>query len=329
MALRTRPDHQPATDPDKGMTTVNRPGASTIWAVALPRIGRALLAAAIPLAGVLLPGTPAAAAPDTSLTWSVRPTPTEKSPQRPNFAHDLAPGQRIEDSIRVRNFGNKPLPLTIYSSDALNTSSGALDLLPAATPPSDVGKWIVLGKAAIEVPANGHVDVPFTMVVPSAAEPGDHTGGIVTSYRAPGTDDKGRAVIIDRRLGTRMYVRVAGALRPELTVSEVRTEYKGNTNPLEPGDVRVSYTVTNTGNVRIGAEQTIVVPGGLGLPGIEATLDPMPELLPGNSLDYSMLVPGIWPTFRTTATVELRPTPSRQGEELDPAVPDSLGSAAD
>lgn len=228
----------------------------------------------------------------------------------------------------MRNFGNKALPLTIYSSDALNTSSGALDLLPAGTPPTDVGKWIVLGKAAIEVPANGHVDVPFTMVVPSAAEPGDHTGGIVTSYRSPGTDDKGRAVVIDRRLGTRMYVRVAGALRPELTVSDVRTEYQGNTNPLEPGDVRVSYTVTNTGNVRIGAEQSILVPGGLGLPGREALLDPMPELLPDNSLDFSFVVSGVWPTFRTTATIELRPAATRQGEELAADVPVASASAA-
>ena len=69
--------------------------------------------------------------PDTSLTWSVSPTPKEDDPQRPNFNYDAKEGDTINDSIRVQNYGTKPLPLRVYASDALNSDSGSLDLLHA------------------------------------------------------------------------------------------------------------------------------------------------------------------------------------------------------
>ncbi|MDQ7908050.1 DUF916 domain-containing protein [Phytohabitans sp. ZYX-F-186] len=304
----------------------------------LSRPATALAALAVALLGAasLTPATPAAAAPpvrqapneDSTLTWSVRPTPTKDQPERPNFSYDLVPGQRIEDSVRVRNLGDKPLTLTVYASDALTTSTGALDLLPAGKPPTDVGKWIVLDTAAIEVPPKKFVDVPFTMVVPADTESGDHTGGIVTSYRSPGVDDKGRAVVVDRRLGTRMYTRIGGELRPQLEISDLTIGYSGTANPLEPGDVHVTYTVTNTGNVRLSAEQLLVVPGRLGFPGREAVLDQMPELLPANSLTFSADITDVWPTFRSAVTVELRPVPTRDGDAFDPQTPQATASAA-
>lgn len=300
------------------------------------RLWRALLAVALAGAGGLVSAQPAAAtvpvhrqAPgDETLTWSVRPTPAKANPERPNFTYDLVPGQRIEDSIRVRNFGDKPLTLTVYASDALTTSSGVLDLLPAGREPTDVGKWIVLDTSAIEVPPKKFVDVPFTMVVPAGTESGDHTGGIVTSYRSPGIDDQGRAVVVDRRLGTRVYTRVGGALQPKLEISNVEISYTGTSNPLTPGDVRVTYTVTNTGNVRLGAEQLLVVPGRLGFPGREAVLEQMPELLPSNSLTFSADISDVWPTFRSAVKVELRPVPTRDGDVFDPSAPQATASAA-
>jgi len=265
---------------------------------------------------------------DSTLTWSVRPTPTEEEPERPNFAYDLDPGARVEDSLRVRNFGTEPLSLAVYASDALTTSTGALDLLPAGEAPTGVGAWIVLDTAAIEVPPQDFVDVPFTIVVPAGAESGDHTGGVVTSFRSPGLDASGQAVVVDRRLGSRVQVRVGGELRPELSVTEIAVSFTGTANPLETGDLRVTYTVANTGNVRLGAQQRLVVPGRLGLPGRELILEPMPELLPDNSLRFSVDVPAVWPTFRTTATVELRPVPTRAGDVFDPAPLLAAGSTA-
>lgn len=263
---------------------------------------------------------------DSTLTWSVRPAPTASEPERSNFSYDADPGATVRDSIRVRNYGAEPLPLAIYASDAMTTSSGALDLLPAGEQPTDVGAWTVLDAANIEVPPLGFVDVPFTMVVPVDAESGDHTGGIVTSYRAPGTDDEGEPVVLDRRLGSRMYVRVGGELRPQLEVSDLMVTWSGTPNPLGTGTLHVGYTVTNTGNVRLGADQVVVVGGRFGLPGREVTLEPMGELLPSSSLDFSVDVPDVWPTFRTTTRVELDLVPTREGDEFDADTPRAAAS---
>ncbi|GAB7042904.1 MULTISPECIES: WxL protein peptidoglycan domain-containing protein [Catenuloplanes] len=281
----------------------------------------------------VLPGASSGALPavapgdGATLTWSVRPTPSPERPDRPNFAWDLEPGQRIEDSIRVRNLGTEPLPLVIYASDAFTTSSGAIDLLRAGTAPTGVGAWTALGTAEITVPAEGFVDVPFVLAVPAGAEAGDHTGGIVTSYRAPGTDGEGRAVVVDRRLGSRMYVRVGGELHPRLDVTGVDVTYRGAPEPWTAGDATVTYTVTNRGNVRLGAEQVIMTAGPFGLLGRQTVPAPMPELLPGNSLTHAIEVAGVWPLLRTTAEVRVRPVPTRQYDVFAPDTPLATGTA--
>lgn len=311
-------------------SAIARPADPRRW-----RTGRVLVAAVLVLGWLAPAAAPAAAMSpvravaqeDSTLTWSVRPTPTEEEPERPHFSYDVDPGQRIEDSLRVRNFDEEPLSLSVYASDALTTSSGALDLLPAGEQPTGVGAWIVPDVAAVEVPPQDHVDVPFTMVVPGNTESGDHTGGIVTSFRAPGTDAEGRAVVVDRRLGSRVHVRVGGELHPRLEVTDLTVEYAGTANPLGTGDLRVTYTVTNTGNVRLAATQLVSVPGRLGLPGREATLDPMPELLPSHSLTFSADIPDVWPTVRTAATVAVRPVPTRDDDEFGPDTP-SAGATA-
>src|SRR5690606_17067123 len=136
-----------------------------------------------------------------TLTWSVRPVPTTDEPDRPNFAFTVEPGTTLHDVIRVTNYADQPLQLDVYASDAVMTASGSLDLLPAGEQPRDLGAWIAFDAGAIVVPAGGSVDVPFTITVPPDAEPGDHAGGVVTSFRSPGADDSGRPVLLDRRLG--------------------------------------------------------------------------------------------------------------------------------
>lgn len=251
---------------------------------------------------------------DGELTWSVQPTPTAEQPERPNFGYDLRPGDRITDSIRVQNFGPDPLPLVVYASDGRTTETGVLDLLPAGEEPVDLGSWVTMAPSVV-VPGGGVVDVPFTLVVPDDAEAGDHTGGIVTSVQSASSVD-GEPVLLDRRLGSRVHVRVDGPLRPELTVSDLDVSYSGGANPFAGGRVEIAYTVTNTGNVRLGARPTVRIDGVAGIGGRALALEPMGELLPGSSLDFTLSAEGIWPTVRTEVAVELEPVATRDGDEL-------------
>ncbi len=152
------------------------------------------------------------------------------------------------------------------------------------------------------------------MTVPGNAESGDHTGGIVTSFVAPGAAEDGKPVVLDRRLGSRVQVRIDGELRPKLEITEVKTAFDGTLNPVGKSSMDLTYTVTNTGNVRMAAEQVVGTKGPLGLAGRKATLDRMPELLPGNSLTLSAKVPGVYPTIHTSASLRLHPVATRAGD---------------
>jgi hypothetical protein len=271
--------------------------------------------------------TPAPAPATDTLTWSVKPTPSEAQPDRPNFQLDLDPGASIRDSIRVRNFGPTPIALDVYASDAHTTESGALDLLPASEKPVDLGSWIAVDTPRIEVAPGGTVDVPFTLTVPENAESGDHSAGIVTSFRAPGQSE-GQAVTVDRRLGNRVQVRVGGALIPRLEVRDVEVKWNGSLNPAGSGSADVSWTVSNSGNVRLGAEQTIDFGGLLGLTGKAVAADDMAELLPGSTRTFTAHVDGLWPGVRTAAEVELQPVLVREGDTFDGTIPVASASAA-
>jgi hypothetical protein len=271
-------------------------------------------------------------------SWSVRPTPTDAEPDRSSFFFDAAPGETVQDSFRVRNLGERELPLRIYATDAKNTPTGSLVLLSAAESPTDIGTWITFDRTKnVELEAAGatvtirplaFVDLPFTLKVPASAEPGDHTGGILSSFLAPGSDANGQAVTLDRRLASRVALRVDGPLAPGLTISDLSTSYGGALNPAGRGSTDISYRVTNDGNVRLSATQIAKASGPLGLGARTATLQPIPELLPGNSIIVTSTLSGVWPTVRTSTKVVLRPISTRPGDEF-PALSAAEASAGD
>lgn len=57
-------------------------------------------------------------------------------------------------------------------------------------------------------------------------------------------------IYLDQRIGARVHIRLAGDVRPELTVTQVAADYAGSLNPFSRGTAVVTYRVTNTGNVR-------------------------------------------------------------------------------
>ncbi|WP_232519835.1 DUF916 domain-containing protein [Actinosynnema pretiosum] len=149
----------------------------------------------------------------------------------------------------------------MYAADAFTTSPGQLDLLPAGTPSERVGTWVSFGQGEVTVQAGQTVPVPFTVSVPTTAIPGDHSGGVVTSL---GVADASSGITVDRRLGSRVHVRVGGALAPSLEVRDLTVDCAGSANPVGAGSAKVSYTVVNTDNTRLTATQSVRVEGPFG-----------------------------------------------------------------
>lgn len=264
----------------------------------------ALVAAAAAVAAVL---TPAAAhaepVDDGNRAWSLRPgTPDGKPDKRTHYTLQGTPGAAVEEKVLVTNSSKVPASFVIYGTDAFNTSTGAFDLLPAAQKPTDIGSWMQFQAPSVTIDAGATVAVPFKVVVPANATPGDHAGGVVVSL-ATGTDVK-----VDTRVAVRLYLRIAGLLRPTLAAQKVEAEYAGVGNPFGSGRVTVSYTAENTGNIRLQSHAKLVVKSALtGITLAEKKLPDLPELLPGQRVPHTADIDGVFPAGPLTVRVELEP----------------------
>jgi hypothetical protein len=238
----------------------------------------------------LLPAAPAAAAP-ASVTWTVQPATAAGPDGRRWIERTLDPGQRVTEHLAVRNLGDATAVFTLKAADGYLTDKGRFNMLPSDRKSVDGGTWIAV-PPTVTVPAGQTAVVPFTIDVPAEVTPGDHTAGIAASIAgARGT------VQVESRVGFRLLLRASGTLRPELAAGNVRTAYERSWNPLRAGRLRVSYTATNTGNVRVDARARVNgVTTGLG------------ELLPGGSRAAETRVDGVWGLGLVRTTVELQPT---------------------
>lgn len=284
----------------------------------------ALIVAAV-LLGLLPAAGPATAqpAPPASdldqITFGIRPASKTAPDNRGRFAYGATPGAIVKDFVAVSNVSLTPLTLRVYAGDAFNTQEGGLDLYPAGQQSTDVGAWTKPDTTTVNVRARSVVIVPFTLTVPADATPGDHTGGIVASLVTERTDATGSKVRVDQRVGARIYLRVAGELRPGLAVEGMTGDYRDNWNPFGHGGATVTFTVRNTGNVRLSGTQKVAVhtPWGSSVDA-EAPAD-VPELLPGNEMRMTAEVAAVLPAGWLTAHVDLDPATGQDDPNLEVA----------
>jgi hypothetical protein len=218
----------------------------------------------------------------------------------------LAKGASVRDSVTLWNYGDTDLLFKIYAKDAFNTAEGGFDLLTATQPSTDVGGWVALEQSTVRVPARSGLPVPFTLTVPPNATPGDHAAGLVASLATSGAPDAERNVLVDHRVGSRLYLRVPGVLNPSLTIDEVEATYRHVVNPVGSGELDVTFTVTNAGNIRLKGSQKVTLSGPFGRTLQERALDDLPELLPGTSVRRTERF-SVAPLVRISADVTITP----------------------
>lgn len=272
----------------------------------LPRLASALVIALT--AGLLATAAPSQvwAADEVDGIAGAPATETGPDSSRSRLSYQLDPGQQVQDRYYVRNTGTTAQDVTVYATDAFTSDEGAYSLLETTATPTDVGSWVGFDGGDTELtftlePAETRI-IPFTLTAPADARPGDHAGGIVVSaLSATGQ------VQLERRVGTRVYARVKGDLQAVLSISSISSTYASGLNPFA-GETTINYTVTNSGNVSLGADAVASVRGIFGIPVSGNEAFEVPELLPGDTRTITAVVPGVGQWIFLTPTIELAAT---------------------
>ncbi|MGW4649370.1 hypothetical protein [Kitasatospora sp. NPDC004289] len=265
---------------------------------------------------------PAQGAPPVAQTFGIQPSSADAPDTRGTFGYAATPGALVKDHVALWNYSDQPLTVRLYPADAFNTDSGGYDVLPDGRKSTQAGSWLRTAADSVTLAPRSRQIVPFTLVVPADATPGDHPAGIVAALRAESKDAQGNAVTVDQRVGARVNIRVAGDLRAELKVEDAKAVYHPSANPLDSGRTTVSYTVRNTGNVRLGGKQAVRVTNLFGSIATGHTPPDLQELLPGNSVTYRFDVSGVYPTLWGTAGITVDPLPV--GGDKDPKLISSV-----
>lgn len=280
------------------------------FAVRTARILVAVLAA-VAVMGLALP--PQAHADDT-VGVAIAPATKNVRDSRTRYSLQVKPGQKVEDQTIVANAGTKELTITMRAADAYNTDAGEFALQESATAPTGAGSWVTFAGGAKTqqitlAPGKAQV-LNFTVTVPANAKPGDHAGAVLASWTVPNGD-----IQVERRIASRLYVRVAGALQPVLTASNFTASYAPSLNPLD-GTVALSTVITNSGNVALAGTVDVLVKAWWGGKlGATQTVQ-MDEILPGNSRTVRLLITGVPATLVVVPKLTLRS--SIGGDAQDP-----------
>jgi hypothetical protein len=245
-----------------------------------------------------------------TITWSEIPSSATEPDSRSKFTYtNIKPGSTIFDHVAVINRSSFSVAFNVYATDATGTTqAGALTLMPATEKPRDIGSWVVFRngarRVAIIIDGGKGVILAFKIAVPRNATPGDHTGGMIASVGFQRTNSKGQVVREDQRIAVPLELRVTGRLRAGLQVQSISTGFHSPINPFATGSATVSYTVVNTGNVRLSGRQIVSVTGPFGSSSKLKAMN-LPVVLPGDSIRYTTQAGGLYPLGPMTAHVSV------------------------
>ena len=255
-------------------------------------------------------GTGAAKPP--TVTFGIGPSNGKQLDGRPYFSYAASPGAVINDHFALVNISNQTLNLLVYGAAALTNADGSLGYEPDGAKQTGAGAWLrtplVNGQPLFSIPGRKTVILPFQLTIPRNATPGDHTAGIAVGLLANVVGKNTKNFKFEQRVVAKVYVRVSGTAVAKLEVTNVHASYSGTPNPFGSGDAKVTYTVRNSGNVDLSAQQRVTVSGLFGDDGtLDQPLAQLPDLVPGSSTTFTVGLHDVLPEVHLNAKVSVTP----------------------
>ncbi|WP_421742193.1 hypothetical protein [Cellulomonas sp.] len=311
----------------------------------MSRPARGVVGVLVALATATLLATPASSAPRSTasegdapqpaagasaepglVTFGIAPSGIDRPDDRPFLQYTVGPGTVFHDNVAVINLDDAPLALDVYAGDVGTGRGGGLVVPGRAAAPTGPGAWVSMTASQVDVPPQstatgvGFTVVPFTVSVPRDAEPGDHVGAIIVALTAKGEASADLpAVDLEQRVAARLYITVDGDLAPGLVITQLGATYDAG-SLVGAGSVTASYTVANTGNVRMAVEPRVRVSGPFGLLARTAVAPRIDELLPGSKVGQTVSVEGVWPLVRLSTTASATGLAPAAASGADPGV---------
>ena len=92
---------------------------------------------------------------DTTRTIGVGPSTADgRLDGRPGFVFVGRPGTVVRDQVGLVNYTDNPVSVSLYSTDAFTSTTGAFDVLPGADKPQELGKSYT---ASSQDPCSHHI----------------------------------------------------------------------------------------------------------------------------------------------------------------------------
>jgi hypothetical protein len=236
--------------------------------------------------------------------FSFGPRPVGDGQARDYFVYELARGDSIRDDVRLQNPTDRPLTFRIYTRDAGSAADGiGFAVGRREDLPVDAGGWFELPADAAEytLPPQTAADIPFTLTIPADAGPGDHAAGVVAELVNDPSAADGDVEVINR-IAARVYIRVAGELRPDMTVSSLTLDYPNSV--LNTGaTATITYSISNVGNVRLSPQVEVVLTDIFGRTVARPALRNFSDILPRGTVQVTEVIEDVFPGGRLTAKV--------------------------
>lgn len=164
--------------------------------------------------------------------------------QPPASRVDASPGETINGVLTIDNPSSADLDVSLSLSDWFFGATGGIEYLPSGSTSESAAPWLTYEPATTTVPAEGSVDVRYTIDVPEDASAGSHWVVVFAEASAVGSVDAASVATMRVRTGHAMYVDVQGG-------DAVLDGTVGGVFPVPPSSPRspVSFDVqyVNTG----------------------------------------------------------------------------------
>jgi len=285
--------------------------AGLVTATAAPVLAAPLAAPSVARAG-RISGTLLSAAGAPRAFFGLGPASKTKIDGRPFFNWTATPGARLDDHVAIVNFGTRPVTLRVFVTNAVSTARGGTGFAPRGQARGGPAAWVTIhfphNSPIVHLAPRSKVILSVTLAIPKNAPPGDHVGAIVAALTSVIQSKHHARVHFVQQVADRIVTRVAGKLRPRLSVLRLRVISPGSVSGVATGSAALAFTVQNTGNELLGGKVTVSVSGLLGSTEARTDVVTVPVLLPGGSDSATVQVPGVYAEFLMTGKVSIVPT---------------------